>query len=189
MNPLLQTSLRRKLILVIMLAAGMTLLLCVAGFLMMEARNFRASTLRELQILADVVGEGSTAAIEFRDPDEAEHLLSALGAQKHITDAAIMDRQGQVLASYLRPGAQPGPLPSGLPPSAFGFRDRRGSPARSGFPGRSAGPSISGRTWTSWTATCGGCSPWPWRRACSSEPPRPCWPCAWGGWWWSRSCT
>ena len=124
MNPILRTSLRRKLILVIMLAAGMTLLLCVAGFLMLEARNFRASTLRELQILADVVGEGSTAALEFRDPAEAGRLLSALGAQKHITDAAILDRQGQVLASYRRPGAEPGPLPGALPPSAFGFRDR-----------------------------------------------------------------
>jgi PAS domain S-box-containing protein len=123
MNPIQLTSLRRKLILVIMAAAGLTLLMAVAAFLGVETRNFRRSTQRELQILAEVVGEGSSAAIEFRDPAEAERMLSVLQAHRHITDAAILDRQGRVLASYLRPGAAPGPLPSG-PSPAFRFQDR-----------------------------------------------------------------
>ncbi|MDR3669601.1 MAG: CHASE sensor domain-containing protein [Holophaga sp.] len=123
MKPIQLTSLRRKLILVIMAAAGLTLLMAVAAFLGMEARNFRRSAHRELQILAEVVGEGSAAAIEFRDPAEAERLLSALRAHRHITDAAILDRQGQVLASYRRPGAEPGPPPAQLPQDAFRFQD------------------------------------------------------------------
>jgi signal transduction histidine kinase len=124
MNPIQLTSLRRKLILVIMAAAGLTLLMAVAGFLMVEVVNFRRSTQRELQILAEVLGEGSAAAIEFRDPAEAERVLSALGAHRHITDAVILDRRGQVLASYLRPGAEPGPAAASLPSPAFRFQDR-----------------------------------------------------------------
>jgi len=124
MNPIQLTSLRRKLILVIMAAAGLTLLMAVAGFLMVEVVNFRRSTQRELQILAEVLGEGSAAAIEFRDPAEAERVLSALEAHRHITDAVILDRRGQVLASYLRPGAAPGPAAASLPSPAFRFQDR-----------------------------------------------------------------
>ncbi|MBI3129939.1 MAG: response regulator [Acidobacteria bacterium] len=115
------SSLRRKLILVIMLTVGLALLLAVTAFVSIEIRGFRASAQRELQILADVLGEGSTAALEFKEPTDAAHLLSTLRVHHRISQAAIVDVRGQLFASYQREGVAKPILPAHLPSNTFVF--------------------------------------------------------------------
>src|SRR2546422_8113667 len=66
---------------------------------------FRA-TVNDLRALADVIGSNSAAAGAFQNPKIAHGILRALEAKEHVTAAAIYDRQGQVLATYLRGGRQ-----------------------------------------------------------------------------------
>ncbi len=121
MKLLQQSSLRRKLILVIMLTTGLALSLAVTAFLAIEIRGFRVSAQRELQILADVLGEGSTAALEFKEPTEASRLLSTLRVHRRISEAAILDAKGQVFSSYRREGEGPLSLPARMLPNTFVF--------------------------------------------------------------------
>jgi signal transduction histidine kinase/CheY-like chemotaxis protein len=60
-------------------------------------------------MLADVVGANSTAALTFGDPKAAAETLHAMAADEHVVTAAILSRDGTVLARYSRPGAANAP--------------------------------------------------------------------------------
>ena len=78
-------------------------------FLKVEATKFTElgyvgrdveSMVRDLTVLADVVGRNSSAALAFNDEEAAKEILSALSAETHIMSATIRDIDGGVLASY-----------------------------------------------------------------------------------------
>ena len=61
---------------------------------------YKANTLEELQTLANVVGENSTAGLIFQDLEALEKNLRSLSKKKSITDSRIMQADGLLLASY-----------------------------------------------------------------------------------------
>ncbi|GLH73737.1 hypothetical protein GETHLI_22390 [Geothrix limicola] len=125
MSHLTHTSLRHKLILVIMLTAGMALLAAGISFVAIARSEFRASVQRELQLLAEVIGEGSAAALEFKEPAEANRLLANLRVNTDIVEAAILDRNGQPFGTYRREGSGPVSLPTDLHGRTFQFESGR----------------------------------------------------------------
>ena len=56
----------------------------------------------DLDVLAEIVGSNSTAAVTFGDRRAAEELLSGLKAKKHIVTAVIYSDDGKPFASYRR---------------------------------------------------------------------------------------
>ena len=64
--------------------------------------RLKQSMVNDLSTLTEVLGQNSTAAISFRDPDVARDVLSALTAEPSITDACIYTTDGQPLAIYTR---------------------------------------------------------------------------------------
>ena len=112
-----QPSLRRKLILAIMLSVGLALFLAMIAFLTLEIRDYRTSVRRELNLLVEVMGESSAAAVEVKDLQAAERLFSPLRDQKQIVEAAIVDKSGRLFVSYLRDGNRE----LSLPPHATSF--------------------------------------------------------------------
>ena len=66
----------------------------------------------DLDVLAEIIGSNSTAAVTFGDRRAAEELLSGLKAKKHIVAAVIYAVAGKPFASYRRDSAPPGPLPA-----------------------------------------------------------------------------
>ena len=114
-----QASLRRKLILAIMLSVGLALFLAMIAFLTLEIRDYRTSAQRELNLLVEVMGDSFATAVEFKDLQAAERLLSPLQDQKRIAEAAILDKTGRLLVSYHRDGSHE----LSLPPQAFTFAD------------------------------------------------------------------
>ncbi len=118
MSPL---SLHRKLVLGIMLTAGLALLLALGAFLAIEATSSRESAHRELAVLADVLGEGATASLDFRDAQESERLLASLRLQRPIEMAVLFDRNGQPFAHYRREGISPSLLPLRPPKAGRAF--------------------------------------------------------------------
>ena len=95
-------SIQQKLRRIIMLTSGVALLLACGAFAIYEVVRFREATVRELVSMADIIGENSTAALEFNDPRTGKETLSALRADPRIVSACIYLRSGEMFATYRR---------------------------------------------------------------------------------------
>src|SRR5437764_11042323 len=109
-----QTTIKRKLIALIMLTSSVALLVAFAFMIGSDYLSFRSGMVRDLRTLADVVGTNGSSALDFDDEEFATKTLAALAAKPYITTAAIYTEDGRVLAKYLRdnqsdlPPEQPG---------------------------------------------------------------------------------
>ncbi len=110
-----QTTIKRKLIALIMLTSSVALLVAFAFMIASDYLSFRSRMVRDLRTLAAVVGTNGSSALDFDDEEFATKTLAALAATPNITTAAIYTKDGRVLAEYLRdnqsesPPPQPGP--------------------------------------------------------------------------------
>ena len=110
-----QTTIKRKLIALIMLTSGIALIVAFALMVVSDYVSFRSGLVRDLRTLAAVVGTNGSSALDFDDEEFATKTLAALAATPNITTAAIYTKDGRVLAEYLRdnqsesPPPQPGP--------------------------------------------------------------------------------
>src|SRR6185295_3293127 len=66
--------------------------------------NSRSRLVRDVTMLADIVGTNSTAALTFKDAMAVTDTLRATAVNEHILDARLFTRDGTLLATYLRPG-------------------------------------------------------------------------------------
>jgi two-component system, sensor histidine kinase len=112
-------SIKRKLILIIMLTSGVTLLMASVAFVTQEFLTFRLNLADNLSTLAQVVGMNSEGALAFDDRLTAERHLSAFRAHPGILYACIYRPGGDVFATYRAPDAPedwtPPPVESGSP--------------------------------------------------------------------------
>ncbi len=100
-------SLRRKLMLVIMINTFVALCAAGIGFAEYGVYRFKELRLEDLNALANILGTNSTAPLAFKDPNSAQDNLRALAAKPHILSAVIYDRDGNPFAVYQR-GASTG---------------------------------------------------------------------------------
>jgi PAS domain S-box-containing protein len=103
MHFLKKTSIKSKQTLIVMLTSGVALLLACAAFGFYEVLTFRATMEQNLSTLADIIGDNSSAALDFSDPKAATETLFALKAQPNIEGACIYTAKGDVFALYDRP--------------------------------------------------------------------------------------
>src|SRR2546421_2175992 len=103
MNSFRNISLKRKQTLIIMLTSGAALLLASIAFFSYEVIAFRREMVVNLSTLAQIIGNNSTAGLDFNDSKAVEETLSALRAERHIVGAAVYARDGRVFAFYDRP--------------------------------------------------------------------------------------
>ena len=82
-------SIRKKLQAVIMASVAAALVLACGGLLAFTIVAIRASMRTGVGILAQVIGENSTAALSFNDAAAAAELLQGLKGQPSITRACI----------------------------------------------------------------------------------------------------
>jgi PAS domain S-box-containing protein len=66
---------------------------------------FRRAMERDLSALANIVGDNSTAALVFDDPQVASQTLSALRSRQHIVAACLFSPDGTLFAFYARHGS------------------------------------------------------------------------------------
>jgi PAS domain S-box-containing protein len=91
---------KRKLMRVILLTSGAVLLLTCTAFFAYEFVTFRQGTVRELSTLGKIIAANSTAALAFDSPEDADEILRALSAEKHIVAAALYDLKGNLFSHY-----------------------------------------------------------------------------------------
>lgn len=107
-------SIKHKVQLVVMLAAGCALLIASAAFIAYVTSLYRSSMKRDLSALGTIIGSNSTAALTFGDAQAASEILSSLGSLPHIRAACLYEQNGKVLACFdrARPPAHFTPPPA-----------------------------------------------------------------------------
>ena len=105
-----RTTIRRKLVTAMMLTSTTVLLLVGAIFVAHDVVSFRRLLVQALVTRADILAANSTAALAFRNPDDARQVLYALKTDPRVIAAALYDEQGRLFATYpsiVSPGAVP----------------------------------------------------------------------------------
>jgi signal transduction histidine kinase/CheY-like chemotaxis protein len=101
--PLSRTaSIKKKLILMVMLTTCIALLAAAAQFIVNDVRDFRRRIVNDLDVVARVVGHNLTSPLQFGDMKEAKLNLAALDEKPHILSAAVYDKDGKIFAQYER---------------------------------------------------------------------------------------
>ncbi|MGA2114317.1 MAG: response regulator [Bryobacteraceae bacterium] len=91
---------KHKLWLIIMFTVSVALLLACGAVLTYDQVATREATRDDLEVLAEIVGSNSTAALTFGDQRAAEELLGGLKAKRHIVAAFVYSADGKPFASY-----------------------------------------------------------------------------------------
>jgi signal transduction histidine kinase/CheY-like chemotaxis protein len=103
---------RHKLRLVIMGTVTVALLCACAAVLAYDRVAARNSMRNDLDVLAEMLGANSTAALSFDDAQAAAEILSTLRAKRHIVSAVVFTAGGRPLAGYHSPSGRAEALPA-----------------------------------------------------------------------------
>lgn len=91
---------RRKLVIIAMTASVVSLIVAGISIVAAESFLFRDYLKGDLAALIRIVGENSTAALAFNDPDAAAQALGTLRERVHVSAACIYRMDNTVLARY-----------------------------------------------------------------------------------------
>lgn len=105
--PFRNLPLQRRLLLLVGLAAVVSLLLAVAAAAIYDFSTFRPRAVEEARDRAEGIAAILIAAVEFQDARTAHQYLTAFGQDPNIEALAIVQQDGTLLAEYHNPGTQP----------------------------------------------------------------------------------
>lgn len=105
-----------------MMTCGAVLVLTCAAFFTYEFITYRDITRSELSTLGEVVAANSTSSVAFLDQEDAQEILGALKAKKHMEAACLYDKDGIPLATYPA-GISPEQLPARPGQEGYVFND------------------------------------------------------------------
>jgi PAS domain S-box-containing protein len=97
--------LKSKLRVIIMVTTGTALVLATAAFVAYDFVSSRSRAVQRLSVLAQVVADQATAALDFHTPTAAEQTLAKLAVEPQIRQAAVYDAEGTLFARYAVPGS------------------------------------------------------------------------------------
>ncbi|HEY2325141.1 MAG TPA: CHASE sensor domain-containing protein, partial [Thermoanaerobaculia bacterium] len=93
-------SIRSKLLTGFMLTSLVALLITLGVLAVYDRKSYTEKMMRDVTVLAGVIGENAASSIVFNDPETAKSTLAALRAQPHITHALLFNADGKVFAEY-----------------------------------------------------------------------------------------
>jgi len=102
MDLIRKVSIKQKLMKISMLTTCVALLLTSVLLIVNEVIVFRQSLIERVFVMAKTIGTNSTASLTFNDQKTAEETLHALKSAQSITCAVLYNREGGVLAQYIR---------------------------------------------------------------------------------------
>jgi diguanylate cyclase (GGDEF)-like protein/PAS domain S-box-containing protein len=96
---------RKKILRTILLIVFITLGLIGVGLLAIEIWLSEQKLRQDMQVMADILGNRSRAALEFADQNAAQLNLSSAKYQKYVDGVCLYDQQGALFSQYSREGA------------------------------------------------------------------------------------
>ncbi len=114
-------SIKRKLVLMIMLVSSAAMLLAGGAFITYQWFSFRQRMVFDLSTHAKILADNLTGAIAFNDPLDAESVLKSLEARLPIVSAYVYLNDGSVFARYQRKNVSPVSPPPGPKSDSYSF--------------------------------------------------------------------
>jgi signal transduction histidine kinase/ActR/RegA family two-component response regulator len=99
-----QPSIRRKLTLTIAITSALALALAAAALVVYDIATYRRALTHDLEGLADLIGNNSTASLMFGDGPAAQQTLESLDVRADVEAAGLYTPDGRRLAAYTRSG-------------------------------------------------------------------------------------
>src|SRR5258706_15856383 len=90
-------SVARKLTTTALITSGVALIAACTVFATYDYLNSRSRLVRDVTVLADIVGTNSTAALTFKDATTAAETLQSTAVNDHIPDARLFAADGMLL--------------------------------------------------------------------------------------------
>jgi signal transduction histidine kinase/CheY-like chemotaxis protein len=116
----LRSSVRRKVILLVLAATVSALALSALALVIYDLRTYERQWTNDLTTQAEILARANAPALASKDHDTAAADLSALKMRPRVLAAALYTRDGELLATYTKPGMDTPPFP--LKPEADGYR-------------------------------------------------------------------
>lgn len=91
---------RDKLMMIILMTSGVSLVLTCVTFLVYDFFTYRDAIVKQTEVLARMCAANSTAALAFDNSDDAEEVLSTLNVAPEIVAAVLYDENDSVFAKY-----------------------------------------------------------------------------------------
>jgi signal transduction histidine kinase/DNA-binding response OmpR family regulator/HPt (histidine-containing phosphotransfer) domain-containing protein len=113
-------SLSNKLTTSALTTSGAALIVSCVVFATYDFVSSRTRLVRDVTMLADIVGANSTAALTFGDQTAASETLRATSINEHILNAQLFSRDGTLIATYVRPGLENAAAPRHVAPDLDG---------------------------------------------------------------------
>ena len=104
--------LKRKVTLIAVVASSISLLIACLMFILNERMSYPKVMVQNLSNLAQIIGDNSTAALNFNDTKTAQSLLDILKANSHIMAACLYDAKGGIFVQYRAPKDSTDPFPA-----------------------------------------------------------------------------
>ncbi len=114
----LTLPIRQKILAIIFLCSFLALLTSLIFFIFFSTVRLRENLVQEMNVLAEITGSRSSAALEFLDNKTAKENLAALAARDSVRLACIYDVNDDLFASFSRIARVKCPPPS-YPKSEF----------------------------------------------------------------------
>jgi signal transduction histidine kinase/ActR/RegA family two-component response regulator len=95
-----RSSLRRKVMQLVLSTTGVALMLSATALLIYELRSYQESWLNDLQTQADIIAHASGAALTFDDRAAVAENLALLRLRPQIVAAAVYRADGELFARY-----------------------------------------------------------------------------------------
>jgi len=80
------------------------IVICVSTYLYFDYVSLRQNKVKNMSIIAEVIGLNSEAPLLFNDSEAANSILMGLKAEADVTHACIVDSTWRVVGNYVRPG-------------------------------------------------------------------------------------
>jgi len=103
MSFLRDTTIRRKLTLIMMAVSIIVLLLASTAYIGYGQYTLRKELVNNVTVDAKIIGENCKAAITFKDADDARDTLASLQAVPSFVFACVYTQEGEILAQYQNP--------------------------------------------------------------------------------------
>lgn len=98
------SSIKNKLLFIIMLTSSVSLLVASLFFGNNEINTIKQSMVRDASIISHMTSATISAALRFRDKKGTQELLNVLQGQTHIIYASLYDETGNLFAEYTKNG-------------------------------------------------------------------------------------